>query len=496
MSAPLNPPSVDPDYVPDPGRWRILTVLLVTVFMALLGVSIVNVVLPSIETGLGATQSDIQWVLSGYALTFGVVLVAAGRAGDVFGRGPIFIAGLLLFTLSSVAAGLAQDPATLNLIRFIQGSGAGLLNPQAIGMIQQYFRGEERARAFGLLGSVIGVSAAIGPLIGGLLVQLAGEENGWRWTFLVNVPVGVVATALAFLWFPKPMGTRTAPAAGLDARAGPAAAYQPRDLDPVGSVLLGAVVLVVLLPFVESREAPWLWALLPVGAAGLWLWVWWERRYKRIGRSPMVDPSLFRLSSFANGTAISGLYMMGMTSVWVLIALYLQDGLGRTALEAGLVGLPAAVLVAAGSNWAGGKVTAYGRRVVIWGIFSAFFGLVSSILVIQLHQHAGISIWWLLPALAFVGLAQGLVVSPNQTLTLAEVPLDYAGSAGAVQQTGQRVGTAVGIALVTAVSFAVLARSDWTAAITIGFAAIAVIVLATLAIALKDQRIRAGAGLR
>ncbi|WP_262105238.1 MFS transporter [Arthrobacter sp. Marseille-P9274] len=493
MSASPNQPPVDPDFVPDPGRWRILTVLLVTVFMALLGVSIVNVVLPSIEIGLGATQSDIQWVLSGYALSFGVVLVAAGRAGDIFGRGPIFIAGLITFTLSSVAAGLAQDPVSLNFIRFIQGIGAGLLNPQAIGMIQQYFRGEERARAFGLLGSVIGVSAAIGPLIGGLLVEMAGEENGWRWTFLVNVPVGVLATFLAFLWFPKPMRTRTAPSADQDTRRA-RGGREPRDLDPVGAMLLGAVVLVVLLPFVESREAAWVWALLPVGLAGLVAWVWWENRYKRIGRSPMVDPALFRLSSFANGTAISGLYMMGMTSVWVLVALYLQDGLGRTALEAGLVGLPAAVMVAVGSQWAGGKVTEYGRKVVIWGIASALVGLASSVLVVHLNQLNGTSIWWLLLSLSFVGAAQGLVVSPNQTLTLAEVPIDYAGSAGGVQQTGQRIGTAVGIALITAISFATLAQANWAAAITIGFSAIAVIVLATLAIAVKDQRTRVRAG--
>ncbi|HEX2248338.1 MAG TPA: MFS transporter, partial [Arthrobacter sp.] len=301
MTAPLNP-SQDPDYVPDPARWRILGVLLVTVFMALVGVSIVNVVLPSIQAGLGASQSDIQWVLSGYALTFGIVLVAAGRAGDIFGRGPIFIAGLVVFTLSSIAAGLAPDASTLNIARFIQGLGSGLLNPQAIGMIQQYFRDAERARAFGLMGTAIGVSVAIGPLLGGLLVQIFGVENGWRWTFLVNVPVGILAVVLAFLWFPKPMlnGSPPARAAPVEiavpesiplgqpwlpfAKARPAG-HQPRDLDPVGAFLLGLAVLIVLLPFVESRGSAWTWAMLPAGLAVLALWVWWEHRYKRRGRS-------------------------------------------------------------------------------------------------------------------------------------------------------------------------------------------------------------------
>ena len=122
--------------------------------------------------GLDASDSDLQWALTGYALTFGVVLVAAGRAGDVFGRGPLFIVGVALFTLSSVAAGLAPDPASLNIARVVQGLGSGLLNPQAVGMIQQYFRGAERGRAYGALGSVVGVSVAIGPVLGGLIIAL------------------------------------------------------------------------------------------------------------------------------------------------------------------------------------------------------------------------------------------------------------------------------------------------------------------------------------
>ena len=190
------------DYVPDPKRWKILTVLLVAMFMSLLAVSIVNVVLPSIQQGLGATESDLQWVLSGYALTFGIVLVAAGRSGDLLGRGPLFIIGVAIFTLSSVAAGLAPNPLSLNIARFVQGLGSGLLNPQVVGMIQQYFRGAERGRAYGALGSVVGVSVAVGPVLGGVIIQLVGVTEGWRWTFLVNIPFGILAIILAVRWFP------------------------------------------------------------------------------------------------------------------------------------------------------------------------------------------------------------------------------------------------------------------------------------------------------
>src|SRR5690625_1563578 len=186
-------------------RWRILVVLLAAIFMTLVGVSIVNVALPSIQRGLDASNAAMQWVLAGYTLTFGVVLVAAGRAGDIMGRGGIVLIGVAIFTVSSVASGFAPDALWLNTARFIQGVGSGLLNPQGVGMIQQYFRGAERGRAFGYFGTAVGFSVAIGPVLGGLLIKLGGPEIGWRLTFLVNVPIGILTIYLAFRWFPRPL---------------------------------------------------------------------------------------------------------------------------------------------------------------------------------------------------------------------------------------------------------------------------------------------------
>ncbi len=472
-------------------------VLLVTIFMSLVGVSIVNVALPSIQTGLGASQSEIQWVLSGYALTFGVVLVASGRAGDIFGRAPLFLAGVGIFTLSSVAAGLAPDPLMLNVARFVQGLGSGLLNPQAVGMIQQYFRGTERGRAFGMFGSMVGISVAIGPVLGGALIELGGVQQGWRWTFFVNVPVGLLAIVLALLWFPRPLLNRRASGTvgSPDQPVPPDQTDQPdqpRQLDPVGAVLLGLAVLAVLLPFVEARASvsAWLWALLPVGLVLGFIWVRWEGRYKSRGRSPMVDMAIFRTPSFSNGTLLIGLYFLGITSVWVLVAQYMQEGLGHTALESGAVGLPNAALSAVTANMAGRRVFRYGRKLVAAGTVSVLAGLGLSVLVIELHAQGTVSEWWLLATLALVGAGQGAVVSPNQTLTLAEVPLQYAGSAGGIMQTAQRVGTSVGIAIVTAVAFTVLAGSDWAQAITAGFGLIAVVIIAALLVAVRDVRSR------
>lgn len=270
-------------------------------------------------------------MLSGYALTFGVVLVAGGRAGDLLGRGGLFVSGVTVFTLASVAAGLAPGAGSLNAARFVQGVGSGLLNPQGVGMIQQYFRGAERGRAFGAFGSVVGVAVAIGPVIGGLLIQLGGPELGWRLTFLVNVPVGILCLVLAWLWFPRPLLHRPRRADG---------STEPvwRSLDPVGSALLGLAVLATMLPFVEGGSSPWYWTSLPVGALLGWAWVRWERHYRDTGRSPMVDLAIFTIPSFTRGSTIALLYFLGMTSVWVLVALYLQIGAGKSALQSALVG--------------------------------------------------------------------------------------------------------------------------------------------------------------
>ncbi|HHX34362.1 MAG TPA: MFS transporter [Gammaproteobacteria bacterium] len=467
----------------DPVRWRILVVLLIAIFMSLMSVSVVNVALASIQDALDASQSDIQWVLSGYALTFGVVLVSAGRAGDLMGRGGFFILGVALFTLASIAAGLAPDAQWLNAARFIQGIGSGFLNPQAVGMIQQYFRGPERGRAFGFFGTIVGVSVAIGPVIGGLLIQLGGLEIGWRLTFLINVPVGILTIVLALLWFPRPLIHKPK----LQEHKGLS------SLDPIGALLLGLGVLAVLYPFVESDPSGLMWLLLPAGLLLFYLWARWERWYTERGYSPMVDLKIFATSSYLNGSIIMTLYFLGMTSIWVLIPLYVQQGLGFSAFEAGMVGIPSALLSAYSAHWAGKRVNHYGRKIVIGGLGFAIFGLLSSIAVVLLYEYMDLSIWWLLLTLGFFGIGQGSVISPNQTLTLAEVPLAYAGSSGAIMQTGQRIGTSVGIAVITAIVFAVRPYSSWHIAVSMGLLTITLMIFLALVMAFKDLRDRRAA---
>lgn len=459
--------------------------------MSLIGVSIINVALPSIQASLGATESDLQWVLSGYALTFGIVLVAAGRAGDVLGRGGLYIFGVALFCVSSIVAGLASDVSLLKVVRFVQGLGSGILSPQIIGMIQHYFRGSDRARAFGMYGTVVGLSMGLGPLIGGAIIAVAGEVEGWRWTFFVNVPVSVVAIVLALKWFPRPLyikrvTTKTGPAA--DNREG----KKSLDLDPVGILLLGASILVILLPFIKPPDTALTWLLIPAGVILTAAWVLWELRYRRLGRSPIVDMAIFRARGFANGVGLATVYFFGITGVWVLVALYMQQELGHTAFEAGIVGLPSAICAAFTARWTGRHVTYYGRRIVTAGIVIAISGLALSALVIQLEAQGLASIWWLLPTLALIGIAQGSVISPNQTITLNDAPLAYAGSTGGILQTGQRIGSAIGLGVITAIAFGVRVHFGWTAAITISFVVIGAVLCLCLAVSIRDMAQRHG----
>src|SRR4051794_35125096 len=206
-------PRRDDGYRPDPDRWMALGVVLAAGFMTLLDVSIVNVALPSIEQGLHAQQNALQWVVAGYALALGLLLVPSGRFGDAHGRRPVFMIGVALFVLASAACALAQTPLELVLTRVVQGFAGGLISPQISGLIQSLFQGQERGQAFGYFGSTIAVSTAIGPLTGGALIALFGVHNGWRVVFFVNLPIGAGVLLLARRYLPAPTAAQRPPQA-------------------------------------------------------------------------------------------------------------------------------------------------------------------------------------------------------------------------------------------------------------------------------------------
>jgi EmrB/QacA subfamily drug resistance transporter len=444
--------------------------------MTLLDISIVNVALPSIDTALGANPSDLQWVLSGYALTFGLLLVPAGRFGDARGRRTVFVVGLALFTLASAAAGLARSPAWLIAARLVQGAAGGVVNPQVFGLIQQLFRGAERGRAFGLLGATIGISTAVGPLLGGTLIDLEGTREGWRWVFYVNVPIGIAAIIFAWRLLPvRPDG-------------------QPRrqDFDPVGVVLLGLGVVLLLLPLIQEQQwhSPLKWLLIPAGVAVLAGFTRWERHYGR-RRQPVFDLALFRRRSYVLGSVVALIYFAGFTAIFFIFTLYLQNGLGYSALLAGLAITPFAVGSAVAAVLGGRIVNRFGRQLVAIGLALVAIGLGAVVLILHFVPGHGAPIALAGPLL-IAGLGSGLVITPNQTLTLSEVPVPQAGSAAGMLQTGQRLGAATGIAVVGATFFSALATTHQAWALAMRSALLVAIGFVLIALVVAGIDIRAG----
>lgn len=453
-------------------------VCLVAGAMTLLDVSIVNVALPAIREGLGAGPSAISWVVAGYALAFGVLLVPAGRLGDARSRRGVFVAGVVLFTVSSALCGAAQDPVWLAVARVLQGLGGGLISPQVSGFIQTMFRGAERGRAFGLFGATVGVSTAIGPLLGGVLVNAGGPDLGWRLVFYVNVPVGVVLVLLALRFLPR------------------GSSGQRQSLDPVGVVLFTTSMLLLLWPVVQGEQGTPLsrrpWWLTGVALGLLVLFWWWERHWTARGRETLVDLSLLRVRSFMNGLGLGTFYFAGFTALFIVLTLYLQEGLGYTALEAGLTQLPFAVGSAVSAFGAGRLVSRYGRRLVVIGLVAVLAGLLAvDLMTPRLEGMEGLK---LAPALLLAGLGGGLVISPNVTLSLEEVDVARAGAGGGLLQTAQRVGSAIGVAVVLAIFFdaATASGGDLAEALSVSLRTTIGLVLVALLLALLDLRRRVG----
>ncbi len=416
---------------PHPHRWRILAVTLVVGFMSLLDVTIVNVAIPSIQAGLDTTAGTVQWVVSGYALTFGLTLVAGGRLGDAYGRRRLMLVGLAGFVLSSAAVGLAPTAELVVVARLVQGASAGLLTPQSSGLIQQLFSGAERGKAFGYFGLTVSIASATGPLLGGLIIGLVGEDLGWRLVFLVNVPIGAVAAIAVARMVP-----------GREDDSGPG------RIDVPGAVLLGLAVLCLLYPIVslESGSRLPLVLLLGVPLFGA-AFVWWEHRALRRGHEPLLDLDLLRtLPGYGNGMLVGTVYFTGFTGVFLVASVWLQDARDVSPLHAGLLLTPFALGSAISSPLAGRFVSTIGRPITIGALAVMMVGVLGAAIVAP--GAATGDLWWSLsPFLLLAGLGGGAVVSPNITLTLQEVPPRMGGAAGGALQTGQRIGSSLGAAL-------------------------------------------------
>jgi MFS family permease len=284
----------------EPGsrRWLALIVCCSALFMTLLDVSVTNVALPSIGRATGASPSQLQWVVSGYTLAFGLVPVLAGRLGDDYGRRLMFQIGVGSFAATSMLAGLAPTAAVLIGARVLQGLAGGLINPQVSGLVQQMFRSNERGRAFGVLGTTVGVGTALGPLVGGALIALGGPHLGWRLVFFVNIPVGVAVMMLARRLLP------------VDIRQG------KHRLDITGAALLGGATFCLLYAAVQYDSMRDVRLALLIIPAVILLIVFFrrERRLTRLQKDPLVDLRLFRVPSYAAGVLFALAYFPAMAA--------------------------------------------------------------------------------------------------------------------------------------------------------------------------------------
>lgn len=454
-------------------RRKLLLVLLLPLFVTLVAISVINVALPAIEGSIGASSTALQWLISGYALSFGLMLVPAGRLGDATGRRRMLVVGMALFTIGSLICGLAQDSTVLNAARILQGVGSGFLSPNSMGLLQRHFQGQERARAFAYFGSTVAVATAVGPLFGGVLIDALGPETGWRWVFFVNVPIGLLTIFLAHRWVPDDRVRDTG----------------RLDIDPVGTVLLGVAVLAFMVPFMVRDLGVTIWALLPVSLVLAVAFVQWEHRYKARGRPPMVDMAVLASPPFRNGIVIGTVFFAGITSIWIIIALYLQMHLGHSALETSLVGLPASIAAGISSVYSGRHVLRLGRTLVVAGFATSAVAVLAVAVVARPVESGAISFWWLAAPLALTGVAQGMTITPNQTLTLRAVDPRFGGVAGGLLSLGQRIGTAVGTALIPGVVFVLTENGTaWVDALGTGFVLIAAFSLIALVFCLHDRK--------
>lgn len=421
---------------PKPGRlaWLVLLTVLGADVMDLLDSTIVNVGAPSIARDLHATGTQLQWIIAGYTLAMAAVLITGGRLGDLYGRRRMFLAGIAAFTLSSALSSAAQTPHELIVARALQGLSAGLMLPQGLAIIRSVFPRDQAGAAMGIFGPVMGIAATLGPIIGGALVQADLFGSQWRSIFWVNVPLGLVALALALKVIPRDK---------------PHGADAP-TLDVLGMLLSGAGMLLLVYPLIQGREYNWpvymyvlMAASVPVFAAfGLQ-----QRARERNDRTPLVTPSLFAKRAFSGGLLFGVFFFSGMGALFLVLMLHIQLALGYTSLHAGLTGLPFSLGAAVGAGLGGALLAPrFGRKVLHGGVVMMAAGLAGVAWTIS-HYGQGMTTWDLVPAFTLCGLGMGLLITTFFGMVVSAVDEHETGSACGVINALQQLASSLGVAL-------------------------------------------------
>ncbi|TDE13110.1 DHA2 family efflux MFS transporter permease subunit [Jiangella asiatica] len=420
--------------------WAILLTLCLGFFMTLLDVTIVNIAIPSMMDDLGASLDEILWVINSYVIMLAVLVITAGRLGDLRGQRAMFILGVAVFTTASLACGLAHGPAMLIAFRVLQGIGAAILMPQTSALLITTFPPERRGTAFGIWGAVAGVATVAGPTLGGFLVT----AFDWRWIFFINVPVGVLVLTMAWAIIPEP----------------PRRARHSLDLP---GVLLASLALVCLtFGLVEGERFGWgeVWAFVSIPAllvtGGVLLAIFLILQARRQQREPLIPFGLFSDRNYSVMNVVAGLVSIAMIGTFLPITIYLQSVLGFSALRAGLTLAPMSAVSMVVAPFAGRLSDRVGGKYILMSGLLLFGGGISWF---ALAASADSEWWHFLAPLLVAGLGLGGVFAPMNTVAMRDVPGRVAGAASGVLNTNRQLGQVLGSASVGAVLQSLLVGS-------------------------------------
>jgi EmrB/QacA subfamily drug resistance transporter len=407
-------------------KWWTLAAVAFGLFMIMLDNTIVNVALPSIERDLHMSISSLEWIVTAYALTFAALLITGGKLGDYYGRRKMFILGLAVFTLSSLACGFAPNAGFLIGMRAVQGAGSALMNPATLSIITATFAPSERGRAIGIWAGTSAMALSIGPLLGGLIV----DNLNWNWIFFVNVPVGVVGIVVSTLVIRESRDTSA-----------------EQSIDFPGLLTSGLGLLALCYALIEGNKHGWASAeivgLFAASVVLLGAFVLLEARQ----RLPMLDLSLFRNSTFSGSNLVALLVSLGMFGVFFYVSLYVQNILGYSPTKAGATFLPMTLLIVVIAPLAGHFSDVIGSRWLM-GVGMTLLG-VGGLLYQRIGVHT--SYWVLLPPMLVGGVGMAMTMSPMTSAAMASVPIDKAGVGSGVLNSFRQVGGSLGIALMGAI---------------------------------------------
>jgi MFS family permease len=422
--------------------WTGFAVILSAMILNILDSTIVNVAAPAIQADLAMSTSSLEWVAAAYTLALAVGLMTGARLGDMLGRKQMLMIGLVGFVLASAACSFAGTSGVLIGARVAQGLAAAVMVPQTFGLIRDLFPLQQLGKAFAAFGPVIGLSTVLGPVVAGLLMKADVFGSGWRALFMINLPLGVFAFVVGWLVLP----------AGVPSHRG-------ARLDLVGTGLLAAASFLLVFPLVDGRTLgwpTWVFGLLAGSVPMFVAFALQQRARRRAGRDPLVEVSVLRKRSYVSGVGFTLVFFGSIVGFSLTMGLFLQLGLGFTAMHASGYLAAMAVGAFAGSGVGAWAATAVGRPILHVGLTIMALGV--AILYVALRSVAGaVGVWTLAPGLFVFGLGMGMIFVPLFSIIMGEIDDHEVGSASGLLESLQQLGASLGVAVLGTVFFGALA---------------------------------------